>query len=117
MFAALSLAVAAPAYADPIASAGDFSRPFGMNDGFDAAFDPSTRDENGNRIVINGRIQVEGSLSGGLMDGYSSGLGGDSASAIGNQLNVVTYGSYNTVIIDSTQINNGDISADINGVN
>lgn len=111
------LALAAPAYADPIGSTGDFSRPFGVSDGFDSAFNPSTRDENGNRVVVNGRIQIEGSLSGGLMDGFGSGLGGDSAMAVGNQLNVVTNGSYNTVIVDSTQINNGDISADINGAN
>ena len=38
-----------------------------------------------------------------------------SGTAIGNQLNVVTNGSYNTVIIDSTQINNGDQSVVLNG--
>jgi holdfast attachment protein HfaA len=112
---AAGLAFAGSAFADPIARAGDFSRPFGMSNSFDAPFDPSTRDANGNRVIVDGRIQIEGSLSGGLMDGFGSGLGGDSATAIGNQLNVVTNGSYNTVIVDSTQINNGDISADING--
>ena len=30
---------------------------------------------------------------------------------MGNSLNVITQGSWNTVIIDSTQINTGDISA------
>jgi holdfast attachment protein HfaA len=49
------------------------------------------------------------------MDGFGSGLGGSSAQAIGNQLNVITQGNYNTVIVDSTQINNGDISADSDG--
>jgi holdfast attachment protein HfaA len=118
VFTAVSLAFAAPAFADPIASGGDFSRPFAMDgDSFDRPFEPSTRDANGNRVIINGRMQIEGSLSGGLMDGFGSGLGGSDATAVGNQLNVITNGSYNTVIVDSTQINNGDISADINGAN
>jgi holdfast attachment protein HfaA len=38
-----------------------------------------------------------------------------SGTAIGNQLNVVTNGNNNTVIIDSTQINNGDQSVVLNG--
>jgi holdfast attachment protein HfaA len=50
-----------------------------------------------------------GTLSGGLQDSFATGIG--ASSAIGNQLNVITQGNYNTVIIDSTQINNGDISA------
>lgn len=113
----LGLAFATPALADPIARAGDFERAFAMDgDSFDSPINPATRDENGNRVVINGRIQVEGSLSGGLMDGYSTG-GSNSAQAIGNQLNVVTNGNYNTVIVDSTQINNGDISAEVDGDN
>lgn len=115
---AVSFAFAAPAFADPIANGGDFSRAFAMDgDSFDRPFEPSTRDANGNRVIINGRMQIEGSLSGGLMDGFGSGLGGSDATAVGNQLNVITNGSYNTVIVDSTQINNGDISADINGAN
>ena len=82
---------------------------------FSTPINPSTRDANGNRTIVNGRMEIEGTLSGGLMDGFASGLG--TAQAIGNQLNVVTQGNYNTVIIDSTQINNGDISADVNGGN
>lgn len=35
--------------------------------------------------------------------------------AVGNQLNVITTGNYNTVIIDSTQINNGDQTVVLNG--
>jgi holdfast attachment protein HfaA len=89
----------------------DVERPFGMGwDNFDQPINPSTRDENGNRTIVNGRMEIEGTLSGGLMDNYASGFG--SATAIGNQLNVVTQGNYNTVIVDSTQINNGDISAE-----
>lgn len=109
---AAAAAIASPAYADdPFASAGDIERPFGMGwESFDRPINPSTRDANGNRVIVNGRMEIEGTLSGGIMDGFASGIG--SAQAIGNQLNVVTQGNYNTVIVDSTQINNGDISAE-----
>ncbi|PZO53327.1 MAG: hypothetical protein DCF16_07195 [Alphaproteobacteria bacterium] len=104
------LSFSTAAYADPIPGTSDVERAFGMGwDNFDQPINPSTRDESGNRTIVNGRMEIEGSLSGGLMDGYASGF---SAQAIGNQLNVVTQGSYNTVIVDATQINNGDISAD-----
>lgn len=110
--AAALIAFTGAAAADPTPSGtSDVERPFGMGwDNFDTPINPSTRDANGNRVIVNGRMELEGTLSGGLMDNYASGLG--SAQAIGNQLNVVTQGNYNTVIIDSTQINNGDISAE-----
>lgn len=111
-------ALTAPALADPLGDGSDFSRPFAMNgESFGAPISMSTRDENGNRVIINGRMEIEGTLSGGLMDGFGQGsnFGIGSAQAIGNQLNVVTQGNYNTVIVDSTQINNGDISADVEG--
>ena len=108
--------VALPAAADPIpGSMGDVERPFGMGwSNFDAPIEAGTRDAEGNRVIVNGRMEIEGTLTGGLQDGFATGL---SAQAIGNQLNVVTQGSYNTVIVDSTQINNGDVSADIDGGN
>jgi holdfast attachment protein HfaA len=95
---------------DLIPGGGDVERAFGMGwESFDTPINPSSRDTNGNRTIINGRMELEGTLTGGLMDGWAT---GNSAQAIGNQLNVVTQGNYNTVIVDSTQINNGDISAD-----
>ncbi|MGD9968794.1 MAG: holdfast anchoring protein HfaA [Hyphomonadaceae bacterium] len=105
------LACASVAQADPIpGGAGDFSTGFGMGwESFDTPINPSTRDENGNRVIVNGRMEIEGTLTGGLQDSFASGIG--AASAIGNQLNVITQGNYNTVIVDSTQINNGDIVA------
>jgi len=108
---AATLAFANAAFADPLPSgAGDFSGAFGMGwESFDTPINPATRDANGNRVIVNGRMQIEGSLSGGLQDSYSGGIG--SAQAIGNQLNVVTQGNYNTVIVDSTQTNNGDVTA------
>ncbi|MBK6703513.1 MAG: holdfast anchoring protein HfaA [Caulobacteraceae bacterium] len=78
-------------------------------DSFDSPINPATRDENGNRTIVNGRMEIEGSLTGGLQDSFATGFG--ASSAIGNQLNVITQGNYNTVIVDSTQINNGDITA------
>lgn len=82
------------------------------------AINPSTRDANGNRLMLDGVI-VTGSDNSvysqsrtyGAGDSYSGAgaLGG--ATAIGNYLSVVVQGNYNTVIIDSTQINNGDITA------
>ena len=102
---------AGAACADPIPNgAGDFSGGFGMGwESFDTPINPATRDSNGNRVIVNGRMQIEGSLSGGLQDTFATGIG--SSQAIGNQLNVITQGNYNTVIVDSTQINNGDITA------
>lgn len=109
------LAFATSASADPIPGSGDVERPFGMNwESFDTPINPSSRDANGNRTIVNGHMELEGTLTGGIQDGYASGLGG-SVQAIGNQLNVVTQGNYNTVIVNSTQINNGDVSADIDG--
>ena len=112
---AAMLALANAAAADPIpGGAGDFSSAFGMGwESFDTPINPSTRDENGNRVIVNGRMEIEGTLTGGLMDSFSGGIG--SAQAIGNQLNVITQGNYNTVIVDSTQINNGDVIAQVDG--
>ncbi len=81
----------------------------------------STRDANGNRLVVNGIIQSGASSysssSAGVASGYagagSSGngtaIGG--ATAIGNSLNVVVQGNRNTVVINSNQTNTGNITA------
>ncbi|MFN6982547.1 MAG: holdfast anchoring protein HfaA [Brevundimonas sp.] len=82
----------------------------------------STRDANGNRLIVNGIIQSGASSyssqSGGVASAYA-GAGSSSSSgstvggstAIGNQLNVVVQGSHNTVIVNSKQTNNGDVNA------
>ncbi|MAK82770.1 holdfast anchoring protein HfaA [Phenylobacterium sp.] len=79
--------------------------------------DVSTRDANGNRVIVDGLIltgedQSSFSRSWGSADAYA-GVGASSggASAIGNNLVVVTQGNYNTVIVNSTQVNNGAVSA------
>ena len=78
------------------------------------------RDANGNRVIIDGVIQTgvdQSSFSRTDLSGVSSsasgaGAGSSGATAIGNNLTVITQGNYNTVIVDSTQINNGNVSAD-----
>lgn len=80
----------------------------------------STRDANGNRLIIDGVIQAGASTyssaSGGVSSSFS-GAGGNGNStiggstAIGNNLNVVVQGNHNTVIVNSTQVNNGAINA------
>ena len=80
-----------------------------------APVNTSLRDANGNLEVVDGKITSSSFSEVGGVQGFSggsSGVGGtSSATAIGNQLNVVTMGSNNIVIVDSTQINNGDQNA------
>lgn len=80
----------------------------------------STRDANGNRLIVNGVIQAGASsyasASGGVSSSFSgaansggTAIGG--STAIGNNLNVVVQGNHNTVIVNSSQVNNGAINA------
>ncbi len=109
----LALPAAAQSTGDP---AGAWNIPYGGSLGEqNRAFDPPGRDASGNRVIVNGRIlsaAEASSLSSGF-DKSDSGSGFGASTAIGNQLNVVTQGSWNTVIVDSTQINNGDVSANV----
>jgi holdfast attachment protein HfaA len=77
----------------------------------------STRDANGNRVIVDGLIltgedQSSFSRTSGAIDSYA-GVGASSggSTAIGNSLVVVTQGSYNTVIVNSTQTNAGQVTA------
>jgi len=80
----------------------------------------STRDQNGNRLIVDGIIQPGASSysrqSGGVSRTYT-GAGGAQGStnagstAIGNNLNVVVQGSHNTVIVNATQTNTGTVTA------
>lgn len=109
-----------------------FQQPIGF--GFGEQNQPAnanTRDVNGNRVVIDGQIIQGSDLS--LLTGSNLGfaLGGSTLGArslfsgqgfassrttvAGNQLNVITQGSNNVVVIDSTQINNGDQTVVLNG--
>ncbi len=82
----------------------------------------STRDANGNRLIVDGIIQSGASsyssASGGVASSYAgagNGSGGGTviggATAIGNSLNVVVQGNHNTVIVNSRQTNTGNITA------
>ncbi|WP_313005464.1 holdfast anchoring protein HfaA [Brevundimonas sp.] len=81
----------------------------------------STRDGNGNRLIVNGIIQSGASSYSSSSAGVSSGNAGTGSSnngtsiggatAIGNSLNVVVQGNRNTVIVNSTQNNTGNITA------
>jgi holdfast attachment protein HfaA len=124
------------------ANAGDFSdsatynAPAGMTSASgNQASNYSLRDDSGNLTIINGMFastatsQTSGAQSAtastsgagsqsGTGAGSTSGTSGagsmfGGASAIGNQLNVVTVGNYNTVIVNSTQTNNGNQNASV----
>ena len=93
----------------------------GARQSVSAAQTGSTRDQNGNRLIIDGIIQGGASAysrqSGGVSNTYT-GAGGSSgpgaiggSTAIGNNLNVVVQGSHNTVIVNSRQTNTGNVSA------
>ena len=79
--------------------------------------DVSTRDANGNRVIVDGLIltgedQSTFSSTSGAVDAFAGvGAGSGGASAIGNNLVVVTQGNYNTVIVTSKQTNTGSVTA------
>lgn len=123
--AALAAVAAAPAQAQYMSSnSADYNAGYGRIAGSENhPVDVSTRDANGNRVIIDGIIQRgsdQSSFAGGWAgwgagDSYSGvGTVGGGSTAIGNNLVVVTQGSYNTVIVNSTQINNGNVTAGTN---
>jgi holdfast attachment protein HfaA len=70
-----------------------------------------TRDGNGNRMIVDGIIQTgDDNSTFARQSGQGAGFGSGST-AIGNNLVVVTQGSWNTVIVNSTQTNNGNVTA------
>ena len=119
-FTAAALIAAHPALAQDSNAA--FERPYGFAYGEETRpYDAYTRDANANRLIVNGRIVLGGDLSTlppslGLTGDLSqdlTGLGGgfSTTQAIGNQLNVITQGDWNTVVLDVTQTNNAAITA------
>ena len=109
-----------------------YNAPFGMQAGQEnAPANASLRDQNGNLAVVNGQFQSSAFAQGfaqsgasasasGMAGGVGNGGSGSAfggATAIGNSLNVVTVGNGNTVIVNSTQTNKGNITAtnSING--
>lgn len=121
--AVASLTLISPASAQTVRrTTGDGSdvmaRPYGTTPGEEnQPMTGSTRDANGNRVIVNG-VYAGSTFS--QTDGLTYGVGRRNSStstgtAIGNSLNVVVSGRYNTVIVDSTQVNNGDQNVILNG--
>lgn len=115
-----AITVAPTAGAQAASTVSEFERPYGIGYGQESQpYSARSRDANNNRVVINGLIEGGTGLgtslftSWGQTDGATGMIG--TGTAVGNQLNVITNGNNNTVIIDSTQINNGDQSVVLNG--
>ena len=84
--------------------------------GENRAIDAGTRDENGNRIIVNGVLSGSDAYNRQENVQTTGGVGSRGtplATAVGNSLNVKVEGSWNTVIVDSTQINNGTQRASV----
>lgn len=129
--AVLSITVlAGTACANDYSSAASYNSPYGLSAGAEnQTINPSLRDSNGNLTVVNGQftsaavskqtgVQSMGTLSSSALSSLgtvnTSGAAYGGATAIGNSLNVVTIGSNNTVVVNSTQTNNGNQSASVN---
>ena len=119
---AAALALVAPsAHAQSMsANAASFNSGYGRVSGSEnqAVSIASARDDAGNRTIIDGLIQTGAATVSARASAYASanlsgGVGGGSGSstAVGNSLTVITQGNYNTVIVNSTQTNTGNISA------
>ena len=102
---------------------GSYETGYGMSRGeMEQPVNVSIRDANGNLVMLDGEIMTGADNS---VYAYSKTLGaGDTyagagalggATAVGNNLQVIVNGSYNTVIVHSTQTNNGNVTATSNG--
>lgn len=124
----LTLSTALAATGAPVlaqsSSGHEFSQPIRTAPGQETRPFPGARGPQGNRVVINGIIQTgvgvsaSASAHGSAAIGVTGGVHGagpfahSSATAIGNQLNVVVSGRNNVVVVNSEQTNTGDISAE-----
>lgn len=119
----LALPAAAQSAGNPAySSSNDFQRPYGFGYGQESQpFDASTRDAAGNRTVVDGLLEGGTGLSSYANASASawaqaSANGGVSqGQAIGNQINVITQGNYNTVVVNATQTNTGNQTTALNG--
>jgi holdfast attachment protein HfaA len=124
------------AHAANLGDSSSYNTPFGMTSQAqeNQAINPSLRDANGNLTVVDGQFTSSAFASGyalagasanasgvgmansvnGTTTGSSSGAAYSGATAIGNQLNVVTVGNGNTVLVNSQQTNNGNQTATVN---
>jgi holdfast attachment protein HfaA len=109
------------------ANSASFNAGYGRSSGQESRMvEYSTRDANGNRVIVDG-VMLTGSdqsvfsssRSSGSLDAYSGvgAVGGYAGStAIGNNLTVITQGNNNTVIVNSSQVNTGNVTAGSNVV-
>jgi holdfast attachment protein HfaA len=117
----------AVAFADDYSNAANYNHGYGMSAGEESQnANPSLRDANGNLTVVNGQFTSSNFTSQSAMamssQGSSlanlgtrgSGAGFNGATAIGNQLSVVTVGNFNTVVVSSHQSNSGTVTATVN---
>jgi holdfast attachment protein HfaA len=123
-----AIALQGMAHASDYSSSASYNSPYGLSAGAEnQTINPSLRDSNGNLTVVNGQftssafskqtgVQSMGTISSSTLSSLGTGSSGaayGNASAIGNSLNVVTVGNNNTVIVNSTQTNNGNQSASV----
>jgi holdfast attachment protein HfaA len=113
------LGLAGTAQAGGYDASSSYNNPYGMTGAQEnQTVNPSLRDANGNLTMVNGQIT---SATFGQQTGVSTATAGGSgtgamyggATAIGNNLNVVTTGNNNTVIVTSQQNNSGDVTANV----
>lgn len=85
-------------------------------------FAPSSQTRDGNRLIVNGIIQSDassyfesdganGDIRTSGADYFATGAATQTSTAVGNLLTVSVVGSWNTVIVNSTQSNTGNITA------
>ena len=123
-----AIALEGMAHASDFSSSASYNSPYGLSAGAEnQAVNPRLRDSNGNLPVVNGQftssafskqtgVQSMGTISSSTLSSLGTGSSGaayGNASAIGNSLNVVTVGNNNTVVVNSTQTNNGNQNASV----
>lgn len=121
----LSMPVSAQQANSAPRAASDFERPYGMGYGQELTpYEASTRDANGNRTVVNGLLEggsgvaFQGqAMASAYANAQAQAFAGGSASgqAVGNQINVITQGNYNTVVVNAQQTNTGNQTVVLNG--
>ena len=99
-----AIAVVPQAEAQAASTVSEFERPYGFGFGQESQpYSAAGRDASGNRVIVNGLLEGGTGLGSGLYTGWgqTEGAAGmiGTGTAVGNQLNVITTGNYNTVII------------------
>lgn len=109
--AAIALAWATPGLAQgpaQLPSSGGLSHGYGdAGAAVSRPTDFGLRDQAGNLVIVNGVLSAYPNTAMPAM----AGAGGQTATAIGNQITVQAYGSWNTIIVDAVQQNSGDVTA------